>query len=224
MGAAWILFRKELSQAEIINDINTDLVTLYRVVQHHLEEFIRYFKWALISREEFLRYQEENPDSLTDIQRAVRFYYLMRLSHGAKVAGQNFGVSTTGGPRLNLLRIEEELSAAHLRLARVVVENKPYSKFIERYDRPHTFFYLDPPYFGCEDDYGKGIFGRKDFSMLAEQLRGIEGQFILSINDRPEIRDIFEGFHVREVKTRYSVDRSIRGCEVQELLFMNFEP
>ena len=43
-GAAWLLFKKEESQVEIINDINKDLVTLYRVIKHHLEEFIRYLK------------------------------------------------------------------------------------------------------------------------------------------------------------------------------------
>lgn len=49
-GAAWVLFRKEPSRVEIINDINTELVTLYRVVQNHLEEFIRQFKWILTAR------------------------------------------------------------------------------------------------------------------------------------------------------------------------------
>jgi DNA adenine methylase len=124
-GAAWILFKKEKSEAEIINDINTDLVTLYRVVKHHLDEFIRYFRWVLVAREEFERFLEENPGTLTDVQRAVRFYYLAKSSYGSRIDAPTFGVSTTGYPRLNLLRIEEELSAAHLRLSQVVVENKP---------------------------------------------------------------------------------------------------
>jgi DNA adenine methylase len=77
-GAAWLLFRKEESEVEIINDINSDLVTLYRVIKNHLEEFIRYLKWILVARDEFTRFKTENPDALTDIQRAVRFYYLLR--------------------------------------------------------------------------------------------------------------------------------------------------
>lgn len=223
-GAAWILFRKEPSKAEIINDINSDLVTLYRCVQHHLEEFVRYFKWQLNARDEFERFLAENPDSLTDIQRAVRFYYLTKMAHGSRVHRPTYGVSTTGAPRLNLLRIEEELSAAHLRLGKVVVENKPYADFIGRYDRPHTFFYLDPPYFGCEDYYGKGIFAREDFERLAGQLAGIEGKFMLSINDTPEIRAVFGAFRLHEVTTKYSVGQAGRGKDVPELLVMNYDP
>ena len=189
-GGAWLLFKKPQSQSEVINDINIELVTLYRVVQIHLDEFIRYFRWILVSRDEFDRFKNENPDTLTDIQRAVRFYYLIKTSYGARIHKPIFGTSTTRHPRLNLLRIEEELSAAHLRLQRVVIERLPYQDLINRYDRPHTFFYLDPPYYGCEDYYGKNIFEKEDFSRLNEQLEQIKGRFIMSINDAPEIREI----------------------------------
>ena len=83
-GAAWLLFRKPESKVEIINDINSELVNLYRVVKLHLEEFVRYFKWILNSRDEYDRLKLENPDTLTDIQKAVRYYYLLRLTYGAK--------------------------------------------------------------------------------------------------------------------------------------------
>ena len=108
-GAAWLLFKKEesVSDVEIINDINLDLVTLYRVVKHHLEEFIRYFKWVLVSRDEFYRFRKEVPESLTDIQRAVRFYYLLKLGYAARIKDPSFSIATTSKPRLNLLRIEE---------------------------------------------------------------------------------------------------------------------
>lgn len=52
-GAAWLLFKKEPSKVEVINNINVDLVNLFRVLQWHLEEFLRYFKWLLVSREEY---------------------------------------------------------------------------------------------------------------------------------------------------------------------------
>lgn len=62
------------------------------------------------------------------------------------MAGQTFGTATTAPPGLNLIRLEEHLSAAHLRLSSVYVENLPWFKCVERYDRPHTLFYMDPPY------------------------------------------------------------------------------
>jgi len=118
-GAAWMLFKKPESKVEIINDINADLVTLYRVVRHHLDEFIRYTRWILVAREEFERFKATPADTMTDVQRAVRFYYLIKCGFGARLRAPPFGVSATQPPRFNLLRIEEELSAAHLRLARV---------------------------------------------------------------------------------------------------------
>jgi DNA adenine methylase len=222
-GAAWMLFKKPESKSEVINDINTDLVTLYRVVQNHLEEFMRYFKWVLVSRDEFARLHRVDPTTLTDIQRACRFYYLQRMGFSGKVGSRTFGISTAQPPRLNLLRLEEDLSEAHLRLSRVYLENLPFLDLIDRYDRAGTWFYVDPPYFGCENDYGKGLFTRGDFESLADRLARAKGKFILSINDTPEIRRIFERFECRPVQTSYSVGSAKRGGEVRELLFLNYK-
>lgn len=223
-GAAWLLFKKPESESEVVNDINTDLVTLYRVVQNHLEEFVRYFRWMLVSRDEFERIKRVDASTLTDIQRAARFYYLVKSAFSARITKPSWGTSTQRGPRLNLLRLEEELSDAHLRLARVFVENQPFGDVIARYDRAHTFFYIDPPYFKCEDYYGKGLFAREDFQRLADQLGGIKGKFILSINDVPEIRRIFAGFNIRKVKTSYSLGQAKRAEPVSELLILNYSP
>jgi DNA adenine methylase len=225
-GAAWMLFKKEetISDVEIINDINLDLVTLYRVVKHHLEEFIRYFKWILVSRDEFARFRLETPETLTDIQRAVRFYYLLKLGYAARIKDPSFSIATTSKPRLNLLRIEEELSAVHLRLSRVYIENRSYEQVFERFNKPDTFFYVDPPYYGCEDYYGKGIFDRADFMKLRDILASITGKFILSINDIGEIRDLFKGFHIETVETSYSAAGANKKKKVKELLIMNYEP
>ncbi|MEW6670239.1 MAG: DNA adenine methylase [Thermodesulfobacteriota bacterium] len=223
-GAAWLLFKKDEnnSHVEIINDINLDLVTLYRVIKHHLEEFIRYFKWILVSRDEFYRFRKEAPETLTDIQRAVRFYYLLKLGYAARIKAPSFSVATTSRPRLNLLRIEEELSAVHLRLARVYIENRSYEEIFSRFDKPDTFFYVDPPYFGCEDYYGDGIFNRQDFVKLRDILTGLKGKFILSINDVGYIRDLFKAFPIETVKTSYSAGGGNKKKQVNELLIKNF--
>ena len=94
-GAAALYFMKEPAKVEVINDINGELVNLYRVVQHHLEEFVRQFKWALSSRQIFKWLQATPTEPLTDIHRAARFYYLQRSAFGGKVDGQTFGVAAT---------------------------------------------------------------------------------------------------------------------------------
>ena len=221
-GAAWLLFRKEESEVEIINDINSDLVTLYRVIKHHLEEFIRYLKWLLVSRDEFARFKIERPETLTDIQRAVRFYYLIKNGYAGRIEKPSFSIAVTKRSGFNLLRIEEELSAAHLRLCRVYIENKPYQEILTRYDRPGTFFYIDPPYWNCENYYGNGIFSRSDFDRLGEMLKGVSGKFIMSINDVPEVRKLFKGFRIEEVTTSYSAGGANKKVRATELLIMNY--
>lgn len=104
-GAAALYFMKDQSHVEVLNDISGELVNLYRVVKNHLEEFIRQFKWALSSRQIFKWLQITPEDTLTDIQRAARFFYLQKLAFGGKVEGRTFGTATTSPPRLNLLRI-----------------------------------------------------------------------------------------------------------------------
>lgn len=217
-----MLFRKPESKVEVLNDINRNIITLYRVIQNHLEEFIRYFKWMLVARDEFERLKAVNPDTLTDIQRAARFYYLQQSCFGGRMDEHpSFGYAAVRGPKLNLLRIEEHLSAAHLRLARVYIECLPYHEVIRRYDKPTTVYYLDPPYWDCEKYYGKGIFCKEDFLVLKDLLKGIQGKFILSLNDKPEVRELFSGFNVEEVKVNYTCSNG-KNLKVGELLFRNF--
>lgn len=92
----------------------------------------------------------------------------------------------------------------------------PYHELIRRYNGPKTFFYLDPPYWNCENDYGKGIFSKRDFAALAEQLAGIQGKFLLSLNDKPEVRRIFARFNLEPVQTSYTMGtrHQVRASEL----------
>ena len=220
-GAAWVLFRKPESTVEVVNDINKEIITLYRCLQWHLEEFVRYFKWVLVARDEFERLKLANPETLTDIQRSARFYYLQQSCFGGIIHKPTFGYAATRAPKLNLLRIEEQLSAAHLRLSRVYIECLPYAEVIKRYDRADTFFYIDPPYWNCENYYGEGLFSRDDFAKLATQLAEIKGKFILSLNDTPGVRECFSGFELEAVQTKYTCSKS-KSIDVGELLIRNY--
>jgi DNA adenine methylase len=115
------------------------------------------------------------------------------------VATRTFGVSTTGGARFDVAKVGPLIEAAHERLSGVVIERLPWADFLTRYDRPGTLFYLDPPYYGCEGDYGKTLFDRDQFTAMATHLRTLKGRFILSLNDHPDVRRIFEGFTIEPV-------------------------
>lgn len=220
-GGAALYFLKAPSGVEVLNDINGELVNLYRVVKHHLEEFVRQFRWALISRQLYGWLQQTPEETLTDVQRAARFYYLQKMAFGGKVVGQNFGTATTSPPRLNLLRIEEELSGAHLRLARTYIEHLPWEECIRRYDRPHTLFYLDPPYWGTE---GYGVeFGLEQYARMAELARTIKGHMVISVNDIPEMRQAFAGLAMERLEISYTVGGAGRSkTPAGELLIRNW--
>ncbi|PRC90971.1 DNA adenine methylase [Solimicrobium silvestre] len=220
-GAALYFLRPVPAHTEVINDINGELVNLYRVVQHHMEEFVRQFKWAITSRQIFKWHQAVVPETLTDIQRAARFYYLQQHAFSGKVTGQHFGTATTA-PAINLCRIEENLSAAHLRLAGTFVENLPWLDCMKRYDRTHSFFYLDPPYWQTE---GYGVeFGFEQYELMAEFMRNCKGRVMVSINDHPDIRRVFEGFTMMGLDIKYSMG-SVHGqpSTSKELVIANWD-
>jgi len=221
-GAASLLMRPYPAATEVLNDINGELVGLYRCVRHHLDEFVRMFRWSLVSRQMFEWAQMERPETLTDIQRVARFYYLQKLAFGGKVQGQMFGVVTTGGPRLNLLRIEEELSAVHLRLANTIIECLPWQDSVRRYDRPGTLFYLDPPYWETE---GYGVdFLLIEYEAMAELMRSAAGRFVASINDHPQIREVFAGFDLVPLQLDYTIGGGQgRGRKFGELIIKSWD-
>ncbi len=207
MGGVF-LRRPKRPPFEIINDINGDIVNLFRVMREHPEELIRQFDFALSSRAEYESLRELRSEALTDIQRAARFAYLQRLSARGRMGSRSFSISTTRPAGFRPQFVRRLIERAHRRLKRVHIECRDWERFIEDHDRPSTLFYLDPPYFGHghETDYGKGIFERADFERMAMVLRNLKGRFLLSLNDRPEIRKLFQGFEREEVELNYSAN------------------
>lgn len=217
VGMGGVFFRRSRRpRVEVINDISTDVATLFRILQRHYQQFLDTLKWQLASRAEFERLMRVDPATLTDLERSARFLYLQRTAFGGKVTGRNFGTDCNGPARFDLTKLVPMLEAVHDRLTSVHIERLPYAELIRRYDRPGALFYLDPPYWGCEDDYGLGVFATDDFERLRALLDGLKGRFILSLNDRPEVRAIFGGFALEEVRLTYRI--SGRVTPAQELI------
>ncbi|WP_242140894.1 DNA adenine methylase [Sphingomonas sp. TREG-RG-20F-R18-01] len=214
------LRRSRRPRAEVINDISRDVSTLFRILQRHYQAFMDMLKWQITSRDEFERLLPIEADSLTDLERAARFLYLQRLSFGGKVSGRGFGVDRQAPARFDVTKLGPMLEELHERLAGVKIERLPYGDLIRRYDTPQTLFYLDPPYWGCETDYGPGTFERADFERLADQLAGISGKFILSVNATPGARAVFERFDVTDVETTWTVSQT-GAKRVTELIVRN---
>jgi DNA adenine methylase len=206
VGMGGVFFRRRLApRAEVINDRSKDVSTFFRILQRHYQSFMREMEWRLGGRAEFERLMSVDPETLTDLERAARFYYLQRQAFGGKVAGRSFGVARMEPSGFNIVKLAGELREIHERLAGVTIECLDFEIFLDRYDAPETLFYLDPPYWASEGEYGKDLFSRADFARLAAKLRAVKGDFLLSLNDTPGVRKAFEGFDVEEVRLNYSV-------------------
>jgi len=219
MGMGGVFLRRRFRpRLEVANDLNGEIINLFRILQRHYPQLMEVMRFQIVSRREFERLRATDPAGLTDLERAARFLYLQRLAFGGQLGGV-FGVST-GGSRFSLARLEPLLDAAHERLDGVVFETLDWAELLRRYDGPEVLFYLDPPYYGNERDYGDGLFGREDFAEMAAQLAGLKGRFLLSINDTPEVRAIFAGFDQEEVGLSYSVSRGA-ATKARELIISN---
>ena len=214
------LRRTQIPKAEIINDINGELVNLYRIVRRYPNTLYKETEFMFASRQEFERLLKTQPETLTDIERAARFLYLQNQAFGGKVTGQSFGVSIDRPARFDFVKLNDRIRAVGERLASVTIERQDFETFIKRYDTKDTLFYLDPPYWGNETDYGKGVFTRADFERLRDCLMGIKGRFILSLNDTPQVRELFKNFTIEQTDVTYSISKT-GCCNRSELIITN---
>jgi len=221
VGMGGVFLRRDMRpRCEVINDASQDVANLFRVLQHHYLAFVEMIRFQISSRANFERLTRQDPGTLTDLQRAARFLYLQRLAFGGKVAGaRTFGVAPALGARFDVTKLVPMLEELAERMAGVNVECLDWREFIPRWDRPGTLFYLDPPYFGSEGVYGKGLFDRGQFEVMADLLAGIRGRFILSLNDHPEVRRTFARFAMEEVGTTYTTGMHAKA--VGELIISN---
>ena len=99
----------------------------------------------------------------------------------------------------------------------MTLENLDFAEVIARYDSPDTLFYCDPPYSGTTGYACR--FTMDDHARLRDALTAIKGRAVVSLNDCPETRRLYNGWEIREVGVGYSVggkgaDRKRRNGEV----------
>ena len=220
-GGAQVLFHKEPSKVEVINDLYAEITNFFRICQSHHEELVRYLRFSLVSRRWFELYAAQEPETLTDIQRAARFFYLQKNAFAGLVVNQNYHYTVVRPPSMNPGSLHQLIEKAHRRLERVQIESLPYEEVIRRYDRPTTLFYLDPPYW--DRKLYRFNFVEADFVKLEEQLGQVKGKFVLSLNDLPEVRKLFHRYSIRKIDVPYTAQMK-PGKYYSEVLITNFVP
>lgn len=217
-GGCQVFFHKQPSRVEVLNDLDEEILNFLKVCQVHPQELARTLAFSVASRRLHQLLKEQVPTTLTDIQQAARFLYLQKNSFGGRRVGQTFRFGVSKPSSFRAERLPRLLAAVADRLRHVQLEHGPYEDVLRRYDRPSTFFYLDPPYVGLT--LYRHNLTDNDFAHLADRLAGIKGRFLLSINDCELSRRVFSRFHIREVRVAYTSARSVPT--VRELLVANY--
>ncbi len=202
---------------EVYNDYNSNLTNLFRCVKYYGQELQWELMWVLNSREVFEDYRAQLQNrGLTDIQRAARFFLLLRISYGSN--GRTYGCV-----KKDVLNMYEYLSWVQTRLSSVIIENKDFEDLIKVYDRTGTLFYLDPPYYGTEKYY-QVEFTEADHLRLAQAIGSMQGRFILSYNDSGFIRELYKDYMIEEVSRQHNLRARYKDGDMkyQELLIRNF--
>lgn len=218
-GAGWVLFASDRhAKLEVYNDVNGNLVNLFRCTKHHPEALQKELEYALMSREQFFDAKEQmETRGLTDIQKAARFYMLIKESYASDI--RTFGVR----PK-DMANAIEYISEVSKRLRMVVIENQDFERILKTYDKNDALFYLDPPYYETEKYY-PDRFMPEDHVRLKGALDKIHGKFLLSYNDCDYIRELYNGYRIIEVDRMHNlVQKEGAGKpRYKELLIKNYQ-
>jgi DNA adenine methylase len=228
-GSAKLLFAKEPSRWEIVNDLNDDVTNFFRVVRHRSAELAELLDHEFVGFSRFrqLRRHQRREDEL---QAALRFIYLAWWSFGGK--GEHFATykpETSGSQPCAMKRsidtVRELLDKTAARLRHVLVDQRDFEHCIERYDSKGSFFYCDPPYVSFSNISRYQTMPAERHERLLEQLSKIKGKFLLSYDDADLVRDRARklGFRMKKVPVSYTLAGNARTKNVTELLIANYD-
>lgn len=215
-GALSVFYQKTPSKIEIINDINSDLINLHRIIKTRPQSLSCELNSMLKSREILYLIKQGKIKPKNSIQKAAFYFYLISLSFGSKA--DSFAMPKSRYPK----NIYKDFTTCSKRLKQAIIENLSYEKIIKEYDSSQTLFYLDPPYVGTEKYYKmEKDFGLDEHKNLANLLKNIKGKFMLSYNDCKLIRELYKGFEFKEFNIKYSLNNKVKH-KSKELLIINF--
>ena len=222
-GAGWVLFHKRPSTFEVYNDYNSLLANLFRCVRdkNKIEQLKETLRYVLNSREDFNIILDlfARGVPMSDVDKAAKFYQLIRFSYAAGCTSFN---CQPHDMRSNF----PVFDAASHRLREVIVENKDFADLVRQYDKPDTFFYLDPPYFGTEKHYQHSNFDRDSHQRLFDALMAIESHWLLSYGDEIPIRELYDvpGIYILPISRINNIKQRYEGgSEFPEILIANYD-
>ncbi|PLY08884.1 MAG: DNA methyltransferase [Arcobacter sp.] len=221
-GAASVLYAKERTKLEVLNDINSDLINLHRSIRTNPQTLSFYLNQMLVSREIFEDIKKRRWKPRNKIEAAAFYYYQLVQSFGSK--GDNFAMAAKSGRKPK--DIYKSYQKWSHRLKGVTIENMSFQKLIPLYDKEEAFFYIDPPYVSTESYYkNTGGFGIKEHKELAALLSNVKGKFLLSYNDCDLVRELYKDFNIRsskEISYTLGANMHKKRKSVKEVFISNY--
>jgi DNA adenine methylase len=226
-GSGAVFFNKKRSIIETINDLDGNVVNLFRVMRERPEELARLIEFTPWSRDEYRESYKKTGESLED---ARRFLVRMWQAIGAKssdITGWRNNIQDLNGnihqwsTKLSMKIIEASFRLKHTSSCQVNIENQDAMKLLQRYARKHVFIYADPPY--VKSTRSGRIYAHEmkddDHIELLELLRKHPGLVMISGYDNEIYDSLLKDWH-KERKQAFTEG----GGKATEVLWMNYEP
>jgi len=224
-GGLAVLFAKEPSSLETVNDLNGELINFYKVCQTKFDELAMELHCTLHSRtmHEYAEFVYMHPWHFTEVERAKALWILSKMSFASKLDG-SFGYDKTKNsmPKKIDFAIQNFDDKIYERLRRVTIECTDALRIIKSRDTKETFHFVDPPYIGSYLGHYKG-YTEYDFEQLLKLLTQIEGKFMLTMFPHKLLTEYIEkhNWRVVEVERTISASRVNRRKQI-ELIVMNY--
>ena len=201
-GAAGVLFKKEPSPLECINDLDEDVVNFFKVLRERPKELVRSLELTPYSRSEHNLSYNPTDDPLEKARRIFVRCFIGRGStsrrSGFRIQSKTYGWKSIKPKQFKTL---EHLWAAADRLKYVQIECKPALDVIKAFDAPGTLFYVDPPYLGdCRPKssklYSHELMDESSHRELSEVLSDLQGMAIISGGQSDLYNDLYSGWRL----------------------------
>ena len=227
-GGLSMFYRKNKVEWNVVNDKDNDIVNLYESIRTTFEEFKEHAYWLIKAREPFLRYRKEIHESkiidIPDPERAAKYYYVIRNAFN-----RNINATISKNSDSWHTRLLNDLHYSRERLNNVLIENMDFEELHNKYpSREGDMWYLDPPYMvaGERGDYYFFDFDMHDHKRLAKMCQDInanKAKFMVSYDDREEVRELYKNFRIKVIKTIYAGQQHNRVVK-NELVITNYLP
>ena len=224
-GGCAVLFGKEPSDCEVINDLNKELINFYRVAQTQYDDLRTELEASLHSRDQHTHAKHimTHPQFFTPVQRAGAVWIGSKLGFASMLDG-TFGYDRSVTTTLKLFNAKDQFTEVICqRLSKVIIESENGLNVIQRYDCPEAFHFVDPPYVNSDCGHYIGMFNEQHLHELLSVLSKVEGKFMLTMFPHNMIQEFVDncGWKIHTIERQITASKESRRRQ-EEWMVTNY--